>query len=75
VKVLLDEDFPLPLHAALAHIILLGQRGMADSAIRERLVHETVVFLTNDTESRSCSRRPLTAEVAGVGWQTTTWSG
>jgi len=57
VKVLLDENFPLPLHAALSalgydveHIILLGQRGMADSAIRERLVNETVVFLTNDTE-------------------------
>jgi len=57
VRILLDENFPLPLHAALAalgydveHIILLGQRGMADSTIRERLASETLVFLTNDTE-------------------------
>jgi hypothetical protein len=41
VKVLLDENFPLPLYHRLRaaghdadHIIVLGQRGIPDSAIR-----------------------------------------
>ncbi len=57
MRILLDENFPLPLHAALTdlgydveHIILLGQRGVADSVIRQRLLDEPRVFLTNDTE-------------------------
>ncbi|MBI3376650.1 MAG: DUF5615 family PIN-like protein [Betaproteobacteria bacterium] len=57
MKILLDEKFPPPLyhrlHAAghdVEHIILLGQRGMADSMIRQRLMAEELVFLTNDTE-------------------------
>lgn len=57
MKILLDENFPLPLHTALSalgydieHIIILEQRGVADSVIRKRLVDEVLVFLTNDTE-------------------------
>ena len=57
MKILLDENFPLPLYYRLRevrcdveHIIVLGQRGVPDSAIRERLAREELVFLTNDTE-------------------------
>jgi len=57
VKVLLDENFPLPLYHRLRaaghdaeHIIVLDQRGIPDSAIRQRLMAEELVFLTNDTE-------------------------
>jgi predicted nuclease of predicted toxin-antitoxin system len=57
VKVLLDENFPLPLYHRLRaaghdaeHIIVLGQRGIPDSVIRQRLMVEELVFLTNDTE-------------------------
>jgi predicted nuclease of predicted toxin-antitoxin system len=57
LKILLDENFPLPLYHQLRsagydteHIIVLGQRGTKDSEIRERLVRENLVFLTQDTE-------------------------
>ncbi len=57
MKVLLDENFPLPLYHRLRaaghdaeHIIVLGQRGIPDSTIRQRLMAEELVFLTNDTE-------------------------
>ena len=57
MKVLLDENFPLSLYHRLRaaghdaeHIIVLGQRGIPDSAIRQRLMAEELVFLTNDTE-------------------------
>jgi hypothetical protein len=56
VKVLLDENFPLPLYHRLraaghdAEHIVVGQRGTPDSAIRQRLMAEELVFLTNDTE-------------------------
>jgi predicted nuclease of predicted toxin-antitoxin system len=57
VKVLLDENFPLPLYHRLRqaghdveHIIVLGQRGASDDAIRARLAEEQLAFLTNDTE-------------------------
>jgi predicted nuclease of predicted toxin-antitoxin system len=57
VKILLDENFPLPLYHRLRmaghdaeHIIALGQRGLPDSAIRQRLQSEDIVFLTQDTE-------------------------
>ena len=57
MKVLLDENFPLPLYHRLRaagqdaeHIIVLGQRGIPDSSIRQRLKVEELVFLTNDTE-------------------------
>jgi hypothetical protein len=56
VKVLLDENFPLPLYHRLraaghdAEHIVLGQRGTPDSAIRQRLMAEELVFLTNDIE-------------------------
>jgi len=57
VKILLDENFPLPLYRRLrekgydaVHVIALGQRGMPDSALRQRLAAEERVFLTNDTE-------------------------
>lgn len=57
MKILLDENFPLPLYYRLRdagydveHIIILGQRGIPDTAIRARLAQEQLVFLTNDTE-------------------------
>ena len=57
MKVLLDENFPLLLYHRLRaaghdaeHIIVLGQRGIPDSAIRQRLMVEELVFVTNDTE-------------------------
>jgi len=57
VKVLLDENFPLPLYHRLKkaghdveHVIVLGQRGLPDSAIRRRLEAEDLVFLTQDAE-------------------------
>ena len=57
MRVLLDENFPLPLYYRLRadgceveHIIALGQRGIRDSEIRQRLVTEDLILLTNDTE-------------------------
>jgi hypothetical protein len=57
VKILLDENFPLQLYRRLLllgydveHIIVLGQRGIPDSAIRERISREEMVFLTQDSE-------------------------
>ena len=57
MKVLLDENFPLPLYHRLLsvginaeHIIVLGKRGLLDSEIRRRLAKEELVFLTQDTE-------------------------
>ena len=57
MKILLDENFPLPLYRRLRdkgydaeHVIVLGQRGMPDSTLRQRLAAEELVFLTNDTE-------------------------
>lgn len=57
MKILLDENFPLLLYRRLKaaghdveHIIVLGQRGLPDSAIRGRLQTEDVLFLTQDVE-------------------------
>jgi predicted nuclease of predicted toxin-antitoxin system len=57
VKLLLDENFPLPLYHELRaagyeveHIIVLGQRGLSDAVIWQRLASEELVFLTQDTE-------------------------
>ena len=57
MKVLLDENFPLPLLDALTregidgeHIITLGLRGTPDQTIRARLDAEPLLFLTQDTE-------------------------
>lgn len=58
MKVLLDENFPLQFYRRLLaaghdveHIIMSGQRGLPDSAIRSRLQSETdLVFVTHDTE-------------------------
>ncbi|MGH8564851.1 MAG: DUF5615 family PIN-like protein [Gammaproteobacteria bacterium] len=57
MKLLLDENFPLPLYHELRaagydveHIIVLGQRGLPDAVIRQRLALEEIVFLTQDTE-------------------------
>lgn len=64
MRILLDENFPLPLHHRLRdagyevdHIIVLGQRGLGDSAIRHRLESEDLLFLTNDTEFFAGSSR------------------
>jgi hypothetical protein len=60
VKFLLDENFPLRLYHRLKssgydveHIIVLGRRGLLDSAITERLAREDLVFLTCDLEFMS----------------------
>jgi len=52
VRVLLDENFPLQLHRRLVaaghdceHIIVLGQRGLSDTAAEDDLV-----FVTQDSE-------------------------
>jgi hypothetical protein len=56
VRVLLDENIPLALLKPLSstheveHIILLGQRGMKDEAIRVRLLREELLFVTQDEE-------------------------
>jgi len=57
VKILLDENFPLPLYKRLReagydaeHVIALGRRGMPDAELRDRLSREALIFLTNDTE-------------------------
>jgi hypothetical protein len=57
VKILLDENFPLPLFQRLQsagrdveHIIVLGQRGIPDSEIRRRHVSEELAFFTQDSE-------------------------
>ena len=68
MKVLLDENFPLPLLDALLredidaeHIITLGLRGTPDRRIRARLDAEAVLLLTQDTEF-------LMAPAPVVGW-------
>lgn len=58
MKFLLDENIPVQLFRRLSaathdveHIIVSGNRGMADSVIRSRLATEhDLVFLTQDTE-------------------------
>jgi predicted nuclease of predicted toxin-antitoxin system len=67
MKILLDENFPLALVQKLRdqghdteHLILLGLRGIPDSAIIERLQSEELLFLTND---REFLRRPATRSV------------
>lgn len=57
MKILLDENFPLPLYHRLKeagrdveHIIVSRKRGLPDSAIRDRLQTEDVLFLTQDVE-------------------------
>lgn len=57
MSILLDENFPLQLYTRLrkggaqAEHILLQERGIPDSTIRQRLaVDSQLVFLTNDTE-------------------------
>ena len=57
MKILLDENFPLPLYHRLRtagfdveHIIVLGQRGIKGTQLRKRLEEETIILLTQDTE-------------------------
>jgi hypothetical protein len=57
MRILLDENFPLPLVRNLQdegleveHIILLGLRGAPDAAILGRLNSEELLFLTHDQE-------------------------
>jgi hypothetical protein len=51
VKFLLDENFPLAFYRRLRdagkdveHVIALGQRGVHDDVLRQRLAAETLVF-------------------------------
>lgn len=62
MKILLDENFPLPLYHRLRaaghdaeHIIVLGLRGVKDSELRKRLVREEIILLTLDTEFEDVS--------------------
>lgn len=57
MRILLDENFPLALLRALSadcesveHIITLGLRGTSDQEIRQSLLDESVLFLTNDED-------------------------
>jgi predicted nuclease of predicted toxin-antitoxin system len=57
LKILLDENFPMPLYRRLRlagynveHIIVLGQRGLPDASIRGRLRDEELLFLTQDAD-------------------------
>lgn len=57
MKILLDENFPLPIYHRLRmagydveHIIVLGLRGVKDSELRKRLAREEIILLTQDTE-------------------------
>ena len=58
MRILLDENFPLQLYRRLIeagieaeHIIVSGQRGIADEEIRIRVRREPdLVLMTNDTE-------------------------
>ncbi len=70
MTILLDENFPLRLVRRLReanheveHIILLGERGTSDRAIRDRLNSEDLLFLTTDQEFLSL---PLTRSPAIV---------
>ncbi len=62
MKILLDENFPLPLYHRLRstghdveHIIVLGLRGLRDSELRKRIATEDLVLLTQDTEFEDVS--------------------
>jgi predicted nuclease of predicted toxin-antitoxin system len=62
LKILLDENFPLQLYRRLLlsgceveHIIMLGQRGLPDAAIRGRISKEEIVFFTQDSEFEKMS--------------------
>jgi predicted nuclease of predicted toxin-antitoxin system len=62
LKILLDENFPLPLYYRLRsaghdveHVIILGQRGLRDSELRKRIQTEDLIFLTQDTEFEDMS--------------------
>ncbi|MGH8651461.1 MAG: DUF5615 family PIN-like protein, partial [Gammaproteobacteria bacterium] len=64
VKLLLDENFPLPLYHELRaagysveHIIVFGQRGLPDAVIRKRLASEFVKKPTALGISRSGGAR------------------
>jgi predicted nuclease of predicted toxin-antitoxin system len=64
VRILLDENFPLALHRALAeqgrevdHVILLGLRGCPDAALLGRLENEDILFLTQDRDFLSTPAR------------------
>ena len=56
MTILLDENFPLRLYRRLqsegftAEHILLGQRGIPDRQIMERLKQEELLFLTQDED-------------------------
>ena len=62
MKILLDENFPLPLYHRLRaagydaeHIIVLELRGIKDSELRKRLAREERILLTLDTEFEDVS--------------------
>jgi len=63
VKILLDENFPLPLYHQLRaaghdveHIIALGQRGLPDAAIRQRLQNEDILANSSPLASTMTAR-------------------
>ena len=73
MRILLDENFPLPLLRKLRdhgydaeHIVVLGQRGLPDEAIRARLSTEALLFLTNDVEFLERSLPPSLVIVSRV---------
>lgn len=53
MTILLDENFPLRLYRRLqieGFLVLLGQRGIPDRQIMERLKQEELLFLTQDED-------------------------
>jgi hypothetical protein len=89
LKFLLDENFPLQLYRRLLdeghsaeHVIVLGQRGASDLVLRERLVAEDLVFLTQDTEFETplpgCRSRVIISRVPqrlSIGERVEIWLG
>jgi len=74
LRFLLDENFPLQLYRRLLetghqaeHVIELGQRGVPDTFLRDRLVAEELVLLTQDTEFENlpsnCSSQVIVSRV------------
>ena len=68
MRILLDENFPIALHRALAesgrevdHVILLGLRGSSDSVLLDQLRREELLFVTQDTEFLS-----IPADLRGI---------
>ena len=72
MRILLDENFPLPLQRRLAregldadHVISVNLRGASDSALRRLLEGQDILFLTQDAEfTRDPPKPPVVTVVS-----------